>query len=289
MLRLLLILCVLGVQLLPAAPAAAQSQPPQLLTSGWLPGPNADGFATYAGAVDQPTSATSTQLTGWVVDTSAQGWSGIDDVQIWDGLMQAGGHLIVHPAFQLDRPDVAAALGNPFFASSGFAGSFAASPFGHPNSLYVYAHTPAKGWWYLQVIVGVATAPSAVAPTLNVEVPTSLATVHSNAAFTMRGFAFDPAAGPDQGTGVDRIQVYLDGDRGSGIYIGDAKLGEFDKYAAAASGGRFPNAGWELTFQPNSWMSSISDNQLTRMTVYARSSVTGAETKVQTTIVISVP
>lgn len=287
--RVLLMFCVFAAQLLAAAPAAAQAQPPRLVTSGWLPGPNADGFATYSGAVDQPTSASSTLLTGWVVDTTAEGWSGIDDVQIWDGLMQAGGHLVVHPPFQLDRPDVAAALANPFFAASGFSATFDSSPFGRATPLYVYAHTPSKGWWYESVTVSLATTALAVAPTLNIEVPTSLATVHSNAAYTMHGFAFDPAAGPDQGTGVDRIQVYLDGDRGTGIYIGDAKLGEFDKFAAAGSGGRFPNAGWELTFQPNSWMGSISDNQLTRMTVYAHSSATGAEAKVQTTIIISVP
>jgi hypothetical protein len=89
-------------------------------------------------------STTANVLTGWVVDTTAQGWSGIDDVQIFNGLMDGGGYLVAHPVFQLNRPDVA--------------------------------------------------------------------TVHDKSPYTMRGSAYDPLAGPGQGTGVDRVQVYLTGE-----------------------------------------------------------------------------
>jgi len=272
--------------LVPGLPAAAQTV--TLVASTWLPGPDASGPATYAGTVDQPAGQSMSQLSGWVVDTTAQGWSGIDDVQVLNGLMQAGGTLVAHPTFQLNRPDVAASLNNPFWAPSGFAASLPANPFAATAALYVYVHTPAKGWWYLQVTSSTALAPLAAAPTLNIETPTPLATVHSNVPFTMRGFAFDPAAGPGQGTGVDRVQVYLGGDRGTGTYIGDATLGSFDKFAATTSS-QVANAGWLLTFQPNSWLGNLSDNQRTDLTVYAHSTVTGSDAQAQTSIIISVP
>jgi len=112
--------------------------------------------------------------------------------------------------------------------------------------------------------------------------------VHSATPFTMHGSAYDRNAAADQGSGVDRIQVYLDGDRSSGIFIGEATTGQMDS-AAARAGAQFANSGWQLTFQPNSWMSSVSDNQISQVTVYARSSVTGKETSTRTSIVISVP
>lgn len=287
LMRILSGLVLLGAQLASGAPAAAQAAT-TLSTSTWLPGPGASGAATYSGTVDQPNGRSTTQLSGWVVDTTAQGWAGIDDVQILDGLIQAGGRLVAHPVFQLNRPDVAASLNNPFWAASGFAATLPSDAFAQTGVLYVYAHTPAKGWWYQQVTTSLPLAQVSAAPTLNVETPTPLGTVHSAAAFTMHGFAYDPAAGPGQGTGVDRVQVYLGGDRGTGTYIGDATLGQPDKYAPAA-GSQFANAGWQLTFQPNSWLSNLSDNQITNLTVYAHSSVTEAEAHVQTAILITVP
>jgi hypothetical protein len=265
---------------LASAPAHAQST--SVTPLGWLAGPDGSG-PTPSGTVDQPKD--STHLTGWVVDTSAQGWSGIDDVQVWNGPMNLGGQQIGHATIQLDRPDVAAALGNPYWSASGFSVTLPANTLGS-TSVYVYAHTPAKGWWYQQVLSTASVVLPAAGPRLEVEVPTPLATVNSNAPYVARGFAFDPTA--QQGTGIDRVQLYLNGDRTSGIYIGDAALGSYDKYAAATNP-QFANAGWQLTFQPNSWLPNITDDQFVKLTVYAHSSVTGAEQQSQTTIVVSIP
>jgi hypothetical protein len=150
------------------------------------------------------------------------------------------------------------------------------------------AHTPAKGWWYQLVLRPLAEL-SAPAPTLEIDTPTAYATVHSNAPYTAHGYAFDPSVNPDLGsTGIDRVQVYLGGDRASGGYIGDATL-HVPSRSAAAAGAQFANAGWQLKFQPNSWLQISADNQLTALTVYARSSVTGTEVHTQKTIVISFP
>jgi hypothetical protein len=84
------------------------------------------------------------------------------------------------------------------------------------------------------------------------------------------------------------VQLYLGGDRATGVYIGDATLG-IRNQSGVAAGNQFANAGWQLQFQPNSWLQNISDNQLTPLTVYAHSSTTGSEAETHTTIVISVP
>jgi len=72
----------------------------------------------------------------------AQGWSGIDDIQIFGGLMGAGGQQVAHPQFQVNRPDVAAALNNPYWAASGWTTNIPSSAYGPGSVLYVYAHTP---------------------------------------------------------------------------------------------------------------------------------------------------
>jgi hypothetical protein len=267
-----------------AQPAEAQSV--SISGSVWFAGPNGSGDATYSGALDQPPALTSSTISGWVVDTSAQGWSGIDDVQIWSGPMDAGGQLVTHPTIQLNRPDVASALGNPYWAASGFSGTLSSSPWTTATSLYVYAHTPAKGWWYNQFLVSPPIGAISTGPRIDIEIPTPLATVHNSTAYVMSGTAYDPSS--TTGTGVDRVSVYLNGDRKTGVYIGDATLGHFDKFSAQA-GAQFANAGWQLTFQPSSWIDTQTDNTIMQLTVYAHSSVTAMESSVQTSIVVSLP
>ena len=87
----------------------------------------------------------------------------------------------------------------------------------------------------------------------------------------IQGKAFDPLATPDQGAGIDRIEVFLeDRDRG-GLHLGDARLGVPN--AAAAPGSQFAFAGWDVVVN--------LPNGLHTLFVYARSAVTGMETAVQ--------
>src|SRR5438067_6059607 len=90
-------------------------------------GPGAVGDNTYAGAIDTPaanghvTSAGAVHVSGWFVDRTAQGWAGVDDVEVFLGTMGNGGRLLAHAFFQQDRPDVAAALGNAYWSASGWS------------------------------------------------------------------------------------------------------------------------------------------------------------------------
>jgi hypothetical protein len=231
-------------------------------------------------------------IIGWFVDTTAEGWSGADGVQIWQGSMDGGGSMLAAATVGQSRPDVAAATGNPFWATSGFNALVPAnvlSPGG--QVLSVYAHTPGKGWWYKQVQVTVsatASAPSTSSPTaapapavsgafplVGIEAPKEGENVGTKNDYTIIGYALDVNATPDQGvsgSGVDRVQVYL-GERDSGgAYLGDATLANSDSVAPGKYGGQFASSGWRLTFKPTRFKAKGYT-----LYAYARSVVTGRE------------
>lgn len=94
----------------------------------------------------------------------------------------------------------------------------------------------------------------------------------------IQGKAFDPAASADQGSGVDRVQVFLeDRDRG-GLHLADARLGLPN--LAAAPGSQFSLAGWDVVVNLSSGSHTLF--------VYARSAVTGKESSVQVPIKVGV-
>src|SRR5438067_5742393 len=115
--------------------------------STWTPGPGAAGDSTYAGFVDVPPANGTVptgnfQVAGWFVDATAQGWAGADDVQVFQGTMDGGGKMLAKAFFAQSRPDVAAALGNPFWAASGFNATIPAGALSTGGqTLSVYAHT----------------------------------------------------------------------------------------------------------------------------------------------------
>src|SRR5579872_5013454 len=134
--------------------------------SAWVAGPGASGDNTLAGAIDSPadgsnaTPNSSVVVSGWVVDTTASGWTGIDAVDVYLGLQDQGGPLIAHANVGVRRDDVAAAFGNSYWANSGYSISFSESGLAAgANTLTIYAHTPDRGWWYRQVQVNVPAAP----------------------------------------------------------------------------------------------------------------------------------
>jgi hypothetical protein len=64
--------------------------------STWTPGPGAADDDTYAGFIDVPPANATVptgnfEVDGWFVDTTAQGWAGADDVQVFQGTMVGGG------------------------------------------------------------------------------------------------------------------------------------------------------------------------------------------------------
>jgi hypothetical protein len=200
-----------------APPVAAQQVPGG---GGWSPTADATGDNTYQGFVDQPADGATIPLgstfhvSGWIVDTAAAGWAGIDGVQVLNGSTVLAQGLVAQ-----NRPDVAAATGNPYWASSGFDATISSGGLSAgPVSLTVQAHTPGKGSWSKQVNVTVAgagavvTSPSAdTSLVLTIISPSISDTVLANNNGTIRGVAYDTRTRAELGVGVDWVRVYLDG------------------------------------------------------------------------------
>jgi hypothetical protein len=242
----------------------------------WQPGPGAALDNTYAGFIDLPPGGStvpgggSFTVAGWFVDKTAQGWAGADDVQVWLGTMDGGGKMLAKALFAQSRPDVAAAMGNPFWAASGFGASVAGSsvPAG-PQTLNVYAHTPGKGWWFKGVNVtgggsGTGTAAPAApssptaggAPVLTITNPSENQNVSTKSDYTITGSVSDPG-------NIDRIEVWINGERNS-------------QYARLL-GTITPNSdgSWSITFSPTKFASTHSN-----LYVYAHNRATNLETVV---------
>jgi hypothetical protein len=238
--------------------------------NAWNPGPGASGDDTYAGFIDTPTSgATVTPnsmitISGWAVDQTAVGWSGIDDVQVYLGQQDQGGTLLVHGNIGVKRDDVASATGNSYWANSGFTASFSETGLSiGGNLLTVYIHTPDKGSWYKQLQLTVPAPPDrpfADDPLLVVRTADpSLDVAQNTPQLVLAGYAIDRNMPPNLqlgvgGSGVSVVMAYLDGPRnggaGAGTFVGNATLGQQFR-EATGFGSRFLNSGWQLTLHPN--------------------------------------
>jgi hypothetical protein len=257
------------------APASAQTSP----NSGWTPGPDASQNTpnSFTGFIDSPSSGASVptsggfSVNGWFVDTTAQGWAGADDVQLFLGQMGNGGTMLAKGTVGQSRPDVATALGNPYWASSGFSVSVATAnlPAGSAT-LGLYVHTPGKGWWYEPLNVNAsATAPASSAgsgsstatgvPQVTVSDPTEGQNISTrNGDHTISGSVSSPGA---SAADIDRIEVWINGERDSGTLLGTTTPQS--------------DGSWSVTFTPTHFASTHSN-----IYVYAHSKSTGKETEI---------
>jgi hypothetical protein len=262
-----------GFSLLAATPTFGQQlQGP----AGWQPGQGAAGDNTYLGVIDAPSNGSTVPLTGllnvngWFVDTTAEGWAGVDDVQVFLGTMDSGRSL-GHANIGVSRPDVAATWGNPYWSAAGWQAAIdpGTLPPGE-DTLFVYAHTPSKGWWGFPVAVTVkqvttssgeviAPAPAlqGAPPIVSVGVPreNEIVSTHTRI-FPISGTTSDPANGGARG--IDWVEVWLNGEANTdnGVILGVADLSS--------------DGTWSLPFDPGSHLPIP-----TNLYVYAHSRVTG--------------
>ncbi|MGI9149213.1 MAG: hypothetical protein ACR2IK_22135 [Chloroflexota bacterium] len=250
-----------------ATPVAAEQVPG---AGGWSTAAGATGDNTYEGYIDRPVGGETIPLgaafhvSGWILDTAAEGWAGIDDIQVLNG-----SSVLAHGSVAQSRPDVASATGNPYWAASGFDAVVpsAGLPPGQAT-LTVVAHTPGKGAWSKQVRVTIAggggsviTSPgSGSGLVLTIIAPGVGEDVLANHNGTIRGVAYDTRTRSELGVGVDRVQVYLDGPRG----VPDSQT--------LGTATQLDNT-WSLAWEPTRF-DHVRHHILF---VYARSSVTGEE------------
>jgi hypothetical protein len=285
--RLLVLLALVGLLAALFVPALAFADP----LTDWTPGPDAILDNTYDGFIDTPAMNATVPngnftVAGWFVDKQAEGWSGADNVQVWQGTMDGGGRLLATAQFAQSRPDVAAAEGNPFWANSGFTAVVPGEALANgPRTLSVYVHTPGKGWWYRQVQANVSTASPAgpvpmvsggSPPIVALESPTSGTSYGTRQTFTVIGYALDRNAAPSQGSqgsGIDQVAIYADGPKESnGLALGNAELAYGDPTAQARYGNQFASAGWRFVVKPTQFHSGDHN-----VFIYAHSLVTGKE------------
>jgi hypothetical protein len=231
---------LIALALIAPGQAFAQPAPPSVV---WQAGPGASGDNTFAGAIDSPGNGATlpgnrlVPINGWFVDTTAQGWAGVDDVQIFVGTMD-NGTMLTHASIGLDRPDIGSKLGNPYWAASGWSAVLDTGGLSTgQDTLSVYVHTPGKGWWYTQIGLTVgAPVPSAplafiggppVAagpPLLTVASPLDGERVSTRLpVFKITGTARDPVSGVH---GIDWVDVWLNGEQNTdgATFLGEADL-----------------------------------------------------------------
>jgi hypothetical protein len=276
-------LCGFGTLAL-LAMAVSGTAAAEMAIPAWAPGPFAAGDNTYDGFIDSPASGATVPadrpmlIRGWAVDRTAEGWAGVDDVHVYDGRAGEGGTFLGQALVAQSRPDVAAALGYPYWDASGFSMIVPGSTLlPGVRTLTVYAHTPDKGWWSREVTVNVAATlelPYPDDPLSVVIAPSRDASASTTGDYQIKGYSLDRNADPSQGTGVDRVQIYMDGPRGSAeaLLLGEATLGQW-LGSGADYGSQFARAGWDLIITPTQYASTSHT-----LYVYVRSSVSGKET-----------
>jgi hypothetical protein len=236
------------------APTIVEAQP---RPGSYRAGPEATGNNTYIGRLEAPgrriRSGVDVLVSGWFVDTTASGWAGADRGEIWLGSKGQGTKLGDLSVGQ-PRADVSDALGVTDWRNSGYSGRVPASTIsglpGGDQTLNVYLHTPSKGWWFRGSTVNIPSASDLQFPNDPVvffvqpqegQVVDQFA--QSNSRFSLRGVALDrndvvdtkgnvivnqatnqPGTLGAENIGIDRVQVYLDGPRGTGSLVGNASL-----------------------------------------------------------------
>jgi hypothetical protein len=310
------------------APAVVQAQAAPRAAS-YRPGPDASGTNTFIGRIEAPRRTglrlgADLLVAGWFIDTTAFGWAGADKGEVWLGQKDEGTKLTDLVVGQ-PRADIRDAFGVSDWTASGFSGTVSANVLsqipGGDQTLSVYLHTPSKGWWFKSVVVNI---PSASAlqfpndPILFVANPQQGQVVdqfgQSNAKFSLRGVALDrnPVTDPNtqssgvENSGIDRVQLYLDGPRGVGQFLGNAGLGfrlyvnnqitppnrretgygpqntggtaGNMSYIAAGFGQQYALSGWTFGWNPTA---TPTGNHT--VFVYARSSITGKESSTSVT------
>ena len=102
---------------------------------------------SYRATIDSPVEEGlySIPLTvqGWAVITGSKSGTGVGSVEIWNGPRESG-QFLTEATYGIYRPDVAEALGDPRFATSGFTAQLTDLPAG-PVELFVYIRDRESG------------------------------------------------------------------------------------------------------------------------------------------------
>ncbi len=234
--------------------------------------------SSQTGALEQPSANTklggTVAISGWAVDRAAPTGTGVQVVNVYlDGSGEQGsGFFLGAATYGQSRDDVATQLGSSRFQPSGYTLSWDASraaPGEH--TLNVFALSSVTGRWQkFSVPVTVVAMPYPSDPRIQVLDPTDNATLEGTGR-TISGWAVDRNA--SSGTGVDSVEVWMDGPRGTGgaVSLGTATYGaQSDSAVAELHDDRFRPSGFRLTWNPGQFRTGSHV-----LYVYAHSTYTG--------------
>jgi hypothetical protein len=148
--RPLVLLALVGLVGTLFIPASAAADP----LSAWTPGPNAILDNTYQGYIDSPAMNATVPngnftVSGWFVDTQADGWAGADNVQVWlgtmDGPRESNGISLGNATLGFSDATALVQYGSQF-ANAGWRFDVKPTQFHQgDHNLYIYAHSVVTG------------------------------------------------------------------------------------------------------------------------------------------------
>ena len=252
-----------------SAAAAAQLVGALVLASLSLPGTEARGLLQQSPVPTPTPSATDCQpeallespradevlsgivtVGGWAVDPASPSGTGVTEVHVYlDGQGNDPGQTYIGRAeYGGVRVDVAERFNDARFARSAFSLSWDATTAGAGEHNLVVLYRTRCGWSTLTQTVRVD------GPTIMLVIDRPRQGVPVSAPVRIEGWAADPYA--TVGTGVDRVDLYLDGQiTTQGIPLGEVRYGESRPDVGAALGrqddtARFSRSGWSLLWNP---------------------------------------
>ncbi|MBV9893734.1 MAG: hypothetical protein JO020_06180 [Chloroflexi bacterium] len=188
------------------------------------------------GAFDYPDAGSTvvgqTQVRGWAIDAASETGTGVDRIQLY-----LDDTYLMDATYGNVRQDVGGSFGDRF-ATSGWEAQLdlsQAPPGPHTLTARVHSSFSDRVTNY-STHVGLAPAPSQLRGA--VDAPGDRQSV--SGVVQMSGWALDETA--TSGTGVDRVDVYLDG-----TPVASASYGLARPDVASGYGARFANAGWQAS------------------------------------------
>lgn len=230
---------------------------------------------TFLGALESPATGSkvggSVQVKGWAVDKAASLGTGVQAVHVYLDGEQGQGFFLGAATYGEEREDVVKQLGEARFRPSGYTLSWDTSRVATgEHTLNVYALSAVTGRWEkFTSHVTVVTRPFADDPLIRMMSPTE-GSVMEGSGREIKGWAVDRNA--LSGTGVDRVEVYLDGERtvAGTVKLGEATYGgDYGSPAQELNDSRYKNSGFLLIWNPNQFRAGQHT-----LYVYARSTHT---------------
>ena len=203
-------------------------------------------------------------VAGWAIDAAAVGSTGVDAIHVYAHPTSGAPAIFVGVGvFNVARPDVAAAFGQPYFTNSGFSLNATLPP--GTYDLVVYSRSTIAAAFNNAQAKRITVEAPVSAPAMWVDMPSQNQNLSQN--IRVAGWAIDTASPTN--SGVDAVHVWAYPTDGSApIPVGAATVGLPRPDVGAAYGARFTNSGFNL-------QGTLPIGTYT-LVVFARSSVVNA-------------